>query len=86
MLLKSFRGGKAVKIPAGCEFDSSIYNIFLSANVPTMLCIMSWILHLVMVDVIMKWAGIHTAKNINIPRDGDGLEVPPVPQGAPGSS
>lgn len=67
MLLKSFHGGKAVKIPAGCEFDSSIFDIFLSANVPTVLCIMSWILHLIMVDIIIKWTGIHTAKNISIP-------------------
>lgn len=67
MLLKAFRGRKAIKIPAGCGFDSNIYDIFLSANVPTVLCIMSWILHLIMVDIIIKWTGIYTAKNISIP-------------------
>lgn len=64
---KPFHGGKAVKIPAGCEFDSSIDDIFLSANVPTVLCIMSWILHLIMVDIFVKCSGIHTAKNMSIP-------------------
>lgn len=48
MLLKSFHEGKAAKIPAGCEFDSSINDIFLSENVPAVLCIMSCIFHLVM--------------------------------------
>lgn len=66
-LLKAFHAGKPVKIPAGYQVDSSIYDIFLSADVPTVLCVMSWILHLIMVDIIIKWTGIHTAKNISIP-------------------
>lgn len=67
MILKSFHGGKAVKIPAGCEFDSRIHDVFLSANVPAVLCIVSWILHLLIIDIIIKWTGIYTARNISIP-------------------
>lgn len=51
-----------------CESLTVIYMIFfLSAIVPTVLRIMSWILHLITVDIIIKWTGIHTAKMVSIP-------------------
>lgn len=50
-----------------CVFYSSMYDIFLSTNMTTVLHIMFWILHLIMVDVISKWTGIHKAKYNSIP-------------------
>lgn len=51
-----------------CESFTVIYMIFfLSVIVPTVLRIMSWILHLITVDIIIKWTGIHTAKMVSIP-------------------
>jgi len=37
-----------------CEFYSSMYDIFLSTNMPIVLHIMFWILHLIIVDIISK--------------------------------
>lgn len=39
---------KLVKFQQGVIFDSSINDIFLSADVPAVLCIMSCIFHLIM--------------------------------------
>jgi len=50
-----------------CEFYSSMYDIFLSTNMPIVLHIMFWILHLIIVDIISKWTGIHETKDNSIP-------------------